>query len=174
MGREPDGSGAAVGQTAKRPLWTCPSCGHPFASRNLWHSCVQVPIDEHFAGRPRARELYDAFLAAVQETGLVHVASSRTRISFVARVRFAGVEVRRDYLRAGLWLKRRVDLPRLRQELIPPGEWITQIVLRDEADIDDELRAWIREARVIGEQDHPTQRRAGRRAARPRGSPDRP
>ena len=47
---------------AQRPLWTCPRCGKSYVTRNMWHSCVVVPLESHFVGRPRARELYDAVL----------------------------------------------------------------------------------------------------------------
>ena len=31
------------------PLWVCPNCGARLVSRNLWHSCVQLTLDELFA-----------------------------------------------------------------------------------------------------------------------------
>jgi hypothetical protein len=39
-------------------LWQCPKCGHRFASRNLWHSCGNYRLAEHFKNRsPVVRQL---------------------------------------------------------------------------------------------------------------------
>ena len=32
---------------AQRPLWTCPRCGKSYVTRNMWHSCVIVPLESH-------------------------------------------------------------------------------------------------------------------------------
>ena len=46
----------------KRPLWTCPRCGHRFVTRNMYHSCVRVRITDHFRGKdPLVRQLYQSF-----------------------------------------------------------------------------------------------------------------
>ena len=33
-------------------MWRCPVCGQTFVGRNMPHSCVVVPLDQHFEGRP--------------------------------------------------------------------------------------------------------------------------
>jgi hypothetical protein len=83
---------------AMRPMWHCPECGKPFANRNSSHSCVRIPLDAHFEGRPRARQLFDAFLAAVNLTGdePVTVVVSKGRIELMTRARFAGAVIHRD------------------------------------------------------------------------------
>ena len=100
---------------ALRPLWRCPNCGKPYVTRNQWHSCVVVPLERHFVGRPRARQLFDAYLAAVESQGPVTVSVSRSRIEIMTRARFTGAAVRKDSLRSTLWLKRRVVLPAVQQ-----------------------------------------------------------
>ena len=73
----------------------------------------------------------------------------------MTRVRFTGVQVRRDSLRAAFWLRRGAESPRFaRVEYIPPGNWIYSIDLRSPADVDDEIVALIRESRLIGDQRH--------------------
>ena len=38
-------------------LWLCPRCGARLVSRDLWHSCVQVTLEELFASsQPPALE----------------------------------------------------------------------------------------------------------------------
>jgi hypothetical protein len=43
---------------AKPPLWKCPKCGHRFVTKNLWHSCVCVPLRRR-ADHPRLRKIED-------------------------------------------------------------------------------------------------------------------
>jgi hypothetical protein len=101
-------------QRADTPLWHCPRCGHPFVNRNQWHSCGTFDLDAHFAGcAPGVRALFDELRAIVERNGPVTVEPQKTRIVFVVRVRFGGVMVRKRSLNAHLWLRRRVEHPRV-------------------------------------------------------------
>jgi len=61
-------------------------------TKNLWHSCGQATLDDwrHRMG-PRARALYERFEELISRCGEYHVAPAKTRIAFLARVRFAGI-----------------------------------------------------------------------------------
>jgi len=112
--------------TAKPGLWRCPRCGHRFVTRNLWHSCADVSVASHFEGRPLVlRRMYRAWLAFVRRHGgPVTVSPNRTRITFMAEVRFAGCVAMRDRLRCNFALARRVGDPRfteVKEEV--PGWW---------------------------------------------------
>jgi hypothetical protein len=146
---------------AMRPMWHCPECGKPFANRNSSHSCVRIPLDSHFEGRPRARQLFDALLAAVNETGdePVSVVASKGRIELMTRARFVAVTVRPDHLRGHVWLKHRHESDRFHAELLPPNNWIHRFELRDEVELDDEFRTLLSAGREIGDQIHPSQTR---------------
>ena len=76
----------------------------------------------------------------------------------MVRVRFAGVTgLRKDGLVCGFWLKRRVGSTRFTNvELLGNHDWVYRFVLRDEAELDDEVRWWIREAYDVGRQTHLT------------------
>jgi len=142
-----------------RPLWFCPRCGKPYANRNSSHACVRIPLEAHFVGRPRARELFDAYRAAIDATGEAPVAVtvSKTRIEFVTRARFAGAIIHRDWVRAHFWLKHHVEDQRFGVEFLAPNNWVYRFDLRDEAQIDDVVRERLCEARVVGDQRHPSQ-----------------
>ena len=130
--------------SAKPPLWTCPTCGKKYVTRNMPHSCVVVELGTHFVGRPRARQLFDVWLAAVQATGPVTVSVSKTRIEFMTRARFTGALVRRDYLKSALWLERRAASHHLTKvELLGRHDWLHHFEIHDESDI---------EARTVGDQ----------------------
>jgi Domain of unknown function (DUF5655) len=121
----------------------------------MWHSCVIVPLDAHFVDRPRARQLFDAYRAAVESQGPLTISVSRTRIEFMTRARFTGAVVRRDYLKSTLWLKRKADSPRFtRVEQLGRHDWLHHFEIHDESEIDDDLMALVREARSVGDQEY--------------------
>ena len=132
----------------RRPLWTCPRCGHRFVTKNLWHSCVRVPLRAHFRGR--AAELYPtyrAWAALARACGPVTIYAQKTRIVFQARVRFAGAVVRAGYLDAGLWLRRRASHPTLqRTESFGRLGYGLHFRLTRPSDIDPALGRLMREA----------------------------
>jgi hypothetical protein len=96
-----------------RSLWTCPKCGKQYVNPKTWHACGRWTLESHFLVRPDSRRLFEALKTAIERDGPVTVTVSKTRIEFMTRVRFAGCQVRRDYLRASIWLRRRVDSPRM-------------------------------------------------------------
>jgi Domain of unknown function (DUF5655) len=131
-----------------RRLWKCPRCGHEFVTKNLWHSCVRVPLADHFRGKPVERkQTWDRLLGVAHDCGPVKAYAQKTRIVIQSRVRFAGVTVRRSYLDAGLWLHRRSDHPRLfRVEDFGRLGFVLHFRLEEPTDVDTALRALIREA----------------------------
>ena len=111
-----------------RPMWTCPDCGSRYVNPNAWHSCRVVALDALFEGKGRARELFDAYLAAVRTIGPVELDVKLSAIAFMSRVRFAGAKVRRDRIRAAFWLRRSIESPRIvRIERIPPDSVIYEV-----------------------------------------------
>jgi hypothetical protein len=143
---------SAPGARSLPPLWTCPRCGKSYVMRNVWHSCVIVPLEQHFEGRPAARDLFQALLSAMEEEGPVTISVSKTRIELMTRARFAGVQVRRDWLRLGFWLKREISSPRFARVDHYGKDHVYQLELRDSSQLDPELMAWLREARRVGDQ----------------------
>lgn len=139
-------------KAAKRSLWKCPACGQTFVTRKMWHSCVRLTEAGFFLGKPKQRQLYRSFLQVARELGPITVNVTKSRVSFQARVRFAGVSrVLRNGIVCGFWLKRRIDSPRFSKiEFIPPGNYVYQFKLFDEAELDKEVRGWLAEAYRIG------------------------
>ena len=145
----------AARKTAKRPLWKCPKCGHKFVTRNLWHSCVNVPIAAHFRGaRAPLRKTFSAWLAAARACGRVTVYAQKSRITIMARVRFAGAVVHNSYLDAGLWLRRKATHPALRKiEDYGRLGCVHHFRLTSPDDVDARLRELMAEAYRVGTQE---------------------
>ncbi len=148
---------AGTKATRLRPLWTCAKCGQRFVTPNMWHSCVRMSVRDHLRGRPKeVVSLYRRYAAMVRGLGPgVRTVAVKSGIGFMVRVRFAGVTVQQRGLRAGFWLKRRIDSPRFSKvELIPPNNYIYSFHVRAPEDLDAEVRRWLTEAYRVGLQEH--------------------
>lgn len=139
-----------------KPLWRCPKCKRTFANRNQSHSCGSTrPLAEHFRGKERARELFDALSAEVKSCGPSTIIPEKTRIAFHRRMSFLSVVVQRDRLLLGFVFGRRIDDPRFDKiETYSPRNHWHRLPLRAVSDIDEQVRAWIAEAYDVGEQRH--------------------
>jgi hypothetical protein len=142
---------------ADTPLWRCPDCGQSFVTRNMPHSCAVQALDDHFAAAaPALCETFDALLDAVRADGPVTVNATRSRITFQTRIRFAGIDAPRgEHLLANFLLTRPVRTGRLaRVEHVPPYYYVHRVRLGRPDDVDGELRAWLAEAREVGDRRH--------------------
>ncbi|HEV8265702.1 MAG TPA: DUF5655 domain-containing protein [Gemmatimonadales bacterium] len=121
-------------------------------TRNLWHSCVRVRIGDHFKDKdPLVRRVFDELQRVVRACGRTTVYAQKTRIVFMVRVRFAGAIVRRRWLDAGLWLKRRVQHPRLiRVEDFGRLGYGLTFRFTSPEQLDRSFRALVKEAYAIG------------------------
>lgn len=140
-----------------RPLWRCPKCGNYFVSRNLAHSCVRVPLESHFQGKdPQVRRTFDALLAALRRAGPIRIVSSKTRITFMVRMRFAGVHPKKHALRGGFALLRPARHRALEHVYQFPGTrlYAHEFRLVSPKQIDAGLRALLAEAYQVGAQKH--------------------
>jgi hypothetical protein len=140
---------------SKRTLWQCPKCGHRFVTANLWHSCGRYRLADHFDGKPvLLRKTFDRYVAAARTHGRVTVYAQKTRIVLQRRVRFAGVVVRKNWLDASMWLRRRVEHPRLiRTESFGQLGFGHHFRLSDPGDIDQAMIELLGEAYEVGRQD---------------------
>jgi Domain of unknown function (DUF5655) len=135
------------------PVWHCPRCGARLVTRNLWHSCVQVTLDELFAdAAPGVLEFARDYVALLHSLGDVQVIAQKTRLVCVARVRFAGLTPRKTGFLASFALHRWLDSPRIVKTVDYGPRWRAHHVrIQARDDLDDELRTWLRESyEVVG------------------------
>jgi len=63
----------------------------------MWHACGDYSVEGFLEGKgDRARELFDGFERLIAACGPYEVAPAKTRVAFMARVRFAGVNAISD------------------------------------------------------------------------------
>ena len=140
----------------RRPLWQCPKCQRWFANRNQSHACGRYNLEYHFNGKPpQIRELFDDFVAAIQRIGPFRILPEKTRIAFQARMSFAQVTPKLQWLDGHVVLARRFEHPRFRQiQTISPRNHVHSFRITSPHDIDAEFTSWLTEAYSVGEQRH--------------------
>ena len=149
LGRAPADVGAA---TRRGPTgWYCPACGKRFPRPEAEHACAPLPLDVAFANKPAAvRALFDAVRDEVESLGAVTVAAQKDGVSFIARRRFLSAVPRRAWLELRLTLTRRVERPGVKVSTMGPTLHINAVRLGALADLDDALKALLREAFAYG------------------------
>jgi hypothetical protein len=142
-------------QRPQKPLWPCPDCGRAFANANQSHACGRYDLESHFAGKPPiVREIYEAFLAMLEEIGPVTVLPEKTRIAFQVRMSFAQLTIRRHWVLGHFVLARRVEDPVFTKvESFSPRNHAHHFRLDSPAQA-EALRASAHEAHAVGRQEH--------------------
>jgi hypothetical protein len=140
---------------SQKPLWPCPACARAFANANQSHACGRHDLEAHFAGKPPlVREIYDAFLALLEEIGPVTVLPEKTRIAFQARMSFAQLTVRRRWVLGHFVLARCVEDPVFTKvETFSPRNHAHHFRLERVEEV-ERLRDFAREAYAVGRQEH--------------------
>jgi hypothetical protein len=103
----------------------------------------------------------------IGKCGEYHVAPAKTRIAFLARVRFAGItSLSEKGMTCAFAMPHPLRSPRfVKVEEVVPGWWVHRLRIVDPEQLDDEVQVWLRESyRVMGMQER------GRGIRRVRGS----
>ncbi|HEU0097577.1 MAG TPA: DUF5655 domain-containing protein [Allosphingosinicella sp.] len=142
-------------ERSQKPLWPCPACGRTFARANQSHACGRHDLESHFAGKPPlVRDIYEAFLAMLEDIGPVTVLPEKTRIAFHVRMSFAQLTVRRNRVLGHFVLARRVEDPVFTKvETISPRNHVHHFRLQAPGQV-AALCDFAREAFAVGRQEH--------------------
>ena len=139
-----------------RALWTCPKCGAKCITKNLWHSCGLATLDDWRARMgPRAREFFGRFERMIAGCGEYHVAPAKTRIAFLARVRFTGIT---SLSEKGMTCRFALPYPLrsrrfVKVEEVVPGWWSHRLRITDSNQLDKQVQSWLcKSYRLMGMQ----------------------
>jgi hypothetical protein len=113
-----------------------------------------MTLDEFFSGQSETRQLFEAVRRAVDAAGPAALRVTKSQVAFRRRKAFAWVWMPAQYLRRAaaplvltLSFHRRDTSPRWKQIVEPvPGRFTHHLELHSVADVDDEVRGWLREA----------------------------
>ena len=113
-----------------------------------------MTLEQFFAGHEESRQIFEALRRAVAAVGLAQLRVTKSQVAFRRRRAFAWAWMPGTYLGGScaplvltVALRRRDTSSRWKEIVEPyPGRFIHHLELRAEAEIDDEVRAWLREA----------------------------
>ena len=123
--------------------------------RNMWHSCARMTPDDWLAGRgPIAMAMWDRLVEIIAGFGPFELHATKSRISFMVRVRFAGVSALSERgMSLNLWLKQRVESERFAKvEHLGGRDWIYRVRIRTAEELDAEITELLRKAYAVGRQ----------------------
>jgi hypothetical protein len=140
-----------------KPLWACPKCGQTFVVPKVWHSCVNVPVDAHFAGKPDTlRDTFDKFVKLAEKNGPVVLRPVKTRIALQANTRFAAVTVRKSDLACHVVLDHGTVRPPVRKIEKLGNNYVHGFLLARPADADSRIAGLLKEAYAVDRKRHGT------------------
>lgn len=123
----------------------------------MWHSCGYATLDDWLARMgPNARRFYDRFVGLIAACGEYHVGPAKTRIAFLARVRFAGItKLTEEQMVCSFSLPRPLKSQRFTKiDEVVPGWCVHWLRITDVAQLDDEVAKWMAESyRLMGMQE---------------------
>ncbi len=110
--------------------------------------------DAFFADQPLAAQLFAAVRRAVDTIGAASIRATKSQVAFRRRRTFAAVWKPGQYLAGAtaplvltVFLPRRIASPRWKEVVEPaPGRFTHHLELHDPAEIDEEVRSWLRAA----------------------------
>jgi hypothetical protein len=113
-----------------------------------------MTLDEFFAGHEESRRIFEVVARAIASAGPAEVSVTKSQVAFRRRTGFAFAWMPDMYLSRGnvplvltIGLRRRDDSPRWKQVVEPsPSRFTHHLELHSEADIDESVRRWLREA----------------------------
>jgi hypothetical protein len=149
--------------TGSRALWTCPRCDAQLLVPNGYHSCGRFDLEALFRrAEPSVRALFDDLSVMVHDAGKVKMIPQKSRAVFMNRLRFINVQVRRSNLIVGFILSRRPTSNRFfRVDTFSPPSHAAYLRIQTAAELDAEVRQWIREAHDAGVERHTGPRSGG-------------
>jgi hypothetical protein len=145
-----DGRPEDVQRLARMASARCPRCGVKLLHPRQTHSCGRHSVQRFLAGRTvPERALYRRFVALIAAGGPYELAPARTRIAFLAEVRFASVNgLGPRGLDVHLVLPRRLRSARFRRVEQLGRLFVHHLRFTAPAQLDAQVAAWVAASRA--------------------------
>jgi len=132
----------------KNHMWQCPKCKRNFKTKNQWHSCVNISIDELFHNKPQKIKLIYAHLYQ-KCSSFCDLSTDTTKscIYFISKHRYLVIKPQKDSLVLEFVLDRKEDIfPVIKIYDIGKGRFVHRIKLDHPDDINSQIIHWIKDA----------------------------
>ena len=129
---------------------SCPRCGVKLLHPRQSHACGPYSVELFLAGSTAAqRDLYRRFVDLVAASGAYDVAPAKTRVAFLAQVRFASVNgLGPKGLDVHLVLPRRLQSPRFRKVERLGKLFVHHLRFTAPEQLDAEVAGWVVASRI--------------------------
>jgi len=134
---------------ARKPLlWEWPRCGAKLVTRGLAHACGKHSVKRFLIGTSgHARLLFSRFVELIAECGPYEVAPAKTRVAFMASVRFASVNrMRPAHIDVHFVLPRPLSSPRFRRIDRLGKLYVHHLRFVDAPEMDRQVQGWLRQS----------------------------
>jgi hypothetical protein len=122
----------------------------------MWHACGPYSVDKFLEGKgQKARELFYQLAALIGRCGPVEFAPAKTRITFMVRVRFAGVSNLSDRgMTVGFALRKPLKNQRISRVIQYSPRWFGHYLrIKSTDELDEELFGWLCDSYKVGKQE---------------------
>lgn len=129
-------------------MWKCPYCFRVFERQGQMHTCSKKPLEEHFANKKLAKEIFEYILKKINtEIGKADIVSIPCCVHLFGKYDFFAALPKRDGLEIRFALNRELTGGRIKQ-VVPVSQVSYKICidLKSVKDIDAELLSWISES----------------------------
>ena len=129
-------------------MWICPQCQREFKTKNQWHSCVTIPVEDLFINKPDSvKQLYELLVRKCRQFGEIKTDTTKSCIYFVSTHRYLAIKPQRNGLILEFALPQIEDIfPVIKIVKISKYQFVHRIKMDTPEDINDQVLGWIQEA----------------------------
>ncbi len=139
-------------------MWTCPKCKHKFCNRNQSHSCGNYSVEGFLERKSqKAIALFKYFLSEYRKIGDFELDPVKTRVALVSRMRFSSVNrIGKDFIDVHFVLVQQYPEARCFQRIENIGNrfFVHHLRIRDKADLNAEIKKYMKLAYAVGKREH--------------------
>ncbi|MFH1535596.1 MAG: DUF5655 domain-containing protein [Patescibacteria group bacterium] len=129
-------------------MWTCPKCSRIFKSKNQPHSCKKIPLEKHFEGKEKAKELFGFLVEQIDsKIGKCKIVSIPCCVHLFGKYDFLAALPKKDRLEIRIALDRKLDSSRLKVSVpLSSKSFKNCFDVSSKEEIDKEFIGWLKES----------------------------
>jgi hypothetical protein len=129
-------------------MWSCPKCTRIFIKVHQPHGCRKIPLEKHFQGKEKAKELFDFLVKHINENiGECKIVSIPCCVHLFGHYDFLAALPKKDRLEVRIVLNREIENKRLKLSVPMSAKIIKNCFdIFSKNEIDNEFLGWLKES----------------------------